>query len=123
LVHWLVTEAGAQRILIASQSHEAVNNAIEKLIDLFKGLRRRPNLLRIGSKGITRKIRPFHTSASRERYRVRFDTGFKHRVIALGSAIGLKRAFVEDAVEVERLIGRPARRIRMLMEAAKGKTG
>jgi hypothetical protein len=123
LVHWLVTEAGAQRILIASQSHEAVNNAIEKLVDLFKGLKRRPNLLRIGSKGITRKIRPFHTGASRDRYRVRFDTAFKHRVVALGSAIGLKRAFTQDAVEIDRLIGRPARRMKMLMAAAKEKDG
>jgi len=119
LVHWLVTQAGAQRILIASQSNEAVNNAIEKLVDLFKGLKRRPSLLRIGSKGITQKIRPYHTSSSRDRYRVRFDTAFKHRVVALGAAIGLKREFVAKAVEIDRLLGRPLRRIHTLTEAAK----
>jgi hypothetical protein len=111
LVHWLVTRAGAQKILIASQSHEAVNNAIEKLVDLFKGLKRRPNLLRIGSKGITQKIRPFHTMSSRDGYKVRFDNAFKHRITSLGSAVGLRREFVADAVEIERLIGRPVNRI------------
>src|SRR6185437_16952089 len=32
LVHWLTSEKGARKILIASQSHEAVNNAIEVLL-------------------------------------------------------------------------------------------
>lgn len=119
LVHWLITQAGAQKILIASQSHEAVNNAIEQLIDLFKGLKRRPNLLRIGSKGITQKIRPYHTSSLREQYRVRFDNAFKHRLLGIGSAIGLNREFVGAAVEIERRLGRPARRIRTLLGAAR----
>jgi serine/threonine protein kinase len=116
LVHWLVTEAGAQKILIASQSHEAVNNAIEKLVDLMKRQRRRPSLLRIGSKGITQKISPFHTETARERYRVRFESAFRHRVIALATASGLSRDFAADAVEIERLMGRPARRIKALLE-------
>lgn len=119
LVHWLVTQAGASKILIASQSHEAVNNAIEKLVDLFKGLKRRPSLLRIGSKGITQKIRPYHTNSSRERYRVRFDNAFKHRVVGLGAAVGLKRDFVEDAIQIDRTLGRHVRRIHNLTAAAR----
>lgn len=118
LVHWLVTQAGAQKILIASQSHEAVNNAIEKLVDLFKGLKRRPNLLRIGSKGITQKIRPYHTTSSRDGYKVRFDNAFKHRIASLGAAVGLRKEFVADAVEIERLIGRPVDRIETLIGMA-----
>src|SRR3546814_5223440 len=35
MVHWLVTRAGASKILVASQSHEAVNGAAEELIKLF----------------------------------------------------------------------------------------
>jgi AAA domain len=123
LVHWLVTRAGAQKILIASQSHEAVNNAIEKLVDLFKGLKRRPNLLRIGSKGITQKIRPFHTTSSRDGYKVRFDNAFKHRITSLGAAVGLRREFVADAVEIERLIGRPVDRILTLTGVANSAEG
>lgn len=116
--HWLVNETGAGKILIASQSHEAVNNVIEALLDLFKRVGgRRPSLLRIGSKGITEKIRPYHTSALQERFQSRFDAAFKHRVSGLGTAVGLRRKFVDDAVEIDRQFGTRVRRLEMLAAA------
>lgn len=121
LVHWLTTEKGARKILIASQSHEAVNNAIEALLDLFKKLGgRRPSLLRIGSKGITEKIRPYHTTSIQERFQSRFENAFRHRVGGLGSAIGLKRALVADAVDIDRNLGERVRRLKTLAEAERG---
>jgi AAA domain/Nuclease-related domain len=121
LVHWLVTEKGARKILIASQSHEAVNNAIEALLNLFKRLAgRRPSLLRIGSKGITEKIKPYHTTALQERFQSRFEIAFKHRVSGLGSGIGLKRDLVRDAVEIDRQLGERVRRLHTLAEAEEG---
>ena len=118
LVHWLTTEKGARKILIASQSHEAVNNAIEALLDLFKKLGgRRPSLLRIGSKGITEKIRPYHTTSLQERFQSRFESAFRHRVSGLGTAVGLKRAFVTDAIDVDRNLGERVRRLKTLAEA------
>ena len=116
-VHWLITRHGATRILLASQSHEAVNNAIEALVDLYKELGgQRPSLLRIGSKGITEKIRPFHTKALRERYQVKFEAAFRHRVANISSAMGLRRAFAQDAADLDRSVGEPARRV-MSLEA------
>ena len=121
LVHWLTTEKGARKILIASQSHEAVNNAIEALLGLFKKLGgRRPSLLRIGSKGITEKIRPYHTVSLQERFQSRFENAFKHRVTGLGSAIGLKRALMADAVEIDRHLGERVRRLKTLVDAERG---
>ncbi|WP_233475854.1 AAA domain-containing protein [Bradyrhizobium brasilense] len=121
LVHWLTTEKGARKILIASQSHEAVNNAIEALLDLFKKLGgRRPSLLRIGSKGITEKIRPYHTASLQERFQSRFENAFRYRVGGLGSAIGLKRGLVADAVDIDRNLGERVRRLKTLAEAEKG---
>lgn len=118
LVHWLVTDIGARKVLIASQSHEAVNNAIEALLDLYKRLGgRRPSLLRIGSKGITDKIRPYHTQALQERYQSRFEAAFKHRVAGLGAATGLRRALVNDGVEIDRQLGGLVRRLQMLAAA------
>lgn len=116
--HWLITRQGASRILIASQSHEAVNNAIEALVDLYKRMGdHRPSLLRIGSKGITEKIRPFHTRALRDRYQVRFEAAFKHRVSALASAIGIRRGLAQDAVDLDNLLGALVRRVRALQTA------
>jgi hypothetical protein len=121
LVHWLTTEKGARKILIASQSHEAVNNAIEALLDLFKKLGgRRPSLLRIGSKGITEKIRPYHTASLQERFQSRFENAFRYRVGGLGSAIGLKRGLVADAVDIDRNLGERVRRLKTLAEAEQG---
>ncbi|MFI5015223.1 MAG: AAA domain-containing protein [Hyphomicrobiales bacterium] len=111
-VHWLVTKQRAAKILIASQSHEAVNKAIETLVDFYKARGGpRPSLLRIGSKGITDKIRPFHTQALRERYQVRFETAFKHRVVGIASALGIRRGLAQDAVDLDRELGGMARRI------------
>ena len=94
-------------MLIASQSNEAVNNVIEKMLDLSKLTGgRRPSLLRIGSKGITDRIRPFHTSALRERYQSRFENAFKTRVSSLAAAAGADRTLVpgpDTAAEIRDL--------------------
>jgi AAA domain/Nuclease-related domain len=121
IVHWLTTEKGARRILIASQSHEAVNNAIEAMLDLHKRLGgKRPSLVRIGSKGITEKIRPYHTASLQQRFQSRFESAFAHRVAGLASAVGLKRALVAAAVEIDRTLGERARRLELLVRAETG---
>jgi AAA domain len=98
-----------------------VNNAIEALLDLFKKLGgRRPSLLRIGSKGITEKIRPYHTASLQERFQSRFENAFRYRVGGLGSAIGLKRGLVADAVDIDRNLGERVRRLKTLAEAEQG---
>lgn len=118
-VHWLMTEGGARRILIASQSHEAVNNAIEALVNLYKRRGGKPNLLRIGSKGITDKIRPYHSAELRDRYRIRFEAAMKHRVSILGTEKGVPRQLTVDVFDIDDKVGAPARlcqRLRKLAE-------
>ena len=109
-VHWLLTTGGSQRILIASQSHEAVNNAIESLLSLYKQFGGRPNLLRIGSKGITEKIKPYHSAELRERYRVRFEAAAKFRYSQLTSAKGIARPFASELFDLDSSVGLSARR-------------
>lgn len=120
LVHHLITTLGAQKVLVASQSHEAVNNAIEALIDLYKAFGGRPSLLRIGSKGITEKIRPYHTTELRDRYRIRFEAALKHRVSVLASARGLPREFCAAVVDVDLTLGVLARRCHHLQRIVAG---
>lgn len=118
VAHYLVTYMGARRILVASQSHEGVNNFIQSLIKLYRKVGGQPNLLRIGSKGITSQIRPYHSSFLRERFQRRFAGALKHRVGSLGTAVGLRRAFVEEAVEIDRQLGVLVRRLERLMRMA-----
>lgn len=108
LVHWLATH-GAGRILVASQSHEAVNNAIYGIVSLYRKFRSRPSLLRIGSKNITAAVRPFHTTSVRERFGNSFNNSIKFRVASLAGAAGIDREFAADIVDVDR-------RLRVLAE-------
>jgi serine/threonine protein kinase len=108
--HWLITQGGAKRILIASQSHEAVNNVINSLVLLYKRHKGKPNLLRIGSKGITERIRPYHTAELRERYRLRFEGASRFRFSQLASAKGIPSGLAKDVVMLDQVVGVLARR-------------
>lgn len=112
--HWLITRGGAKRILIASQSHEAVNNVIDSLVLLYKRHGGKPNLLRIGSKGITERIRPYHTAELRERYRLRFEGATRFRFSQLASAKGIPAGIAKDVVTLDEAIGTLARRCAQL---------
>jgi hypothetical protein len=115
-VHWLATDRKAERILIASQSHEAVNNVIEAVLRTFRGFGHRPNLLRIGSKNITAAVKPYHTASVRERYGVSFSNSIRSRVSSLASSIGIDRSFAQAAVDLDRQAGSLARRYQYLLE-------
>ncbi|MDO8771082.1 MAG: AAA domain-containing protein [Burkholderiaceae bacterium] len=108
--HWLISKGGSQRILIASQSHEAVNNAIDSLLLLHKHRGDKPSLLRIGSKGITERIKPYHSAELRERYRVRFEAAAKFRFSQLTSAMGIDKQYASDLFDLDQNVGKLARR-------------
>lgn len=112
--HWLITRGGAKRILIASQSHEAVNNVIDSLVLLYKRRGGKANLLRIGSKGITERIRPYHTAELRERYRLRFEGATRFRFSQLASAKGIPAGLAKDVMNLDEAIGSLARRCAQL---------
>lgn len=117
-VHWLISEGGCQRVLIASQSHEAVNNAIESLLKLHKERGgTRLSLLRIGSKGITERIRPFHSLELRERYRVKFEAAAKFRFSQLTAALGIDKAYASDLFDLDKQVGTLARRLGGVQDA------
>lgn len=115
-VHWLATDRKAERILIASQSHEAVNNVIEAVLRTFRGFGHRPNLLRIGSKNITAAVKPYHTASVRERYGVAFSNSIRSRVSSLASSIGIDKNFAQAAVDLDRQAGSLARRYQYLLD-------
>lgn len=120
--HWLIARGGAKRILIASQSHEAVNNVIDSLVLLYKRHGDKPNLLRIGSKGITERIRPYHTAELRERYRLRFEGASRFRFSQLATAKGIPAGIAKDVVTLDQTIGTLARRCAQLQLLAAQET-
>ena len=99
--HWLLTNGGAQRVLIASQSHEAVNNVLEEVLRTYRRRGGNADLLRVGSRGATDRVRPYQARSLRERYKVRFENGLKARVAHAAAAAGITRSLVHDVVDVD----------------------
>lgn len=52
--------------------------------------------------------------------RARYENAFRYRVGSLGSAIGLKRSLVADAVDIDRNLGERVRRLKTLAEGEVG---
>ena len=120
-VHWLAVVRKVDRVLIASQSHEAVNNVIEAILRTFRAFGHRPNLLRIGSKNITAAVKPYHTASVRERYATSFSNSIRSRVSSLASSIGIDRDYAQASVDLDRQAGSLSRRLHYLLdELARG---
>jgi hypothetical protein len=107
-------------VLVASQSHEAVNNVLEELLKTYRAHGGHADLLRVGSRGATERVRPYQARSLRERYRVRFENGLKARVAHAAGAAGIQRAFVYDVVGVDQRLGTLQRSLDLAMKAAEG---
>ncbi len=114
LLHYLVTREGARRILVVSQAHEAVNNALEKSLELFESKGIAFDAVRLGHESVVSEpIRHLHSSSIEQVYRERFKAEYKERVTLLATEMGLPQAFatagVNLHVNVARLVEQIAR--------------
>ena len=118
-VHWLLAHGRAQRILVASQSHEAVNKVLEELLRTYRDHGGHADLLRVGSRGATERVRPYQARSLRDGYRLRFENGLKTRVAAAAGAVGIPRDLAYGAVEVHRRLGALGRLLELAEEATR----
>lgn len=118
LTHWLLTKGGARRVLIASQSHEAVNNVLEGLLKTFRKQGGQADILRVGSRGATDRIRPYQARSLRDRYRLRFENGLKTRVAAAAGAAGISRTMAHEVVDLDRRLGALERSLQLARVSA-----
>lgn len=115
LMHFLVTAEGARRVLVVSQAHEAVNNALEKAQELFSGKGLPFDAVRLGHESVVSdSIRHLHSSAIEQAYREKFKAEFKERVMGIGMELGLPKLFVNDAVDIHLQLGRLAQELTRL---------
>lgn len=117
-VHWLLTEGGARRVLVASQSHEAVNNVLEEVLKTYRACGGSADLLRVGSRGSTERVRPYQARTLRERYRVRFENGIKTRVAHAAAAIGVPRSFAHEVVDIDQKLASIQRSVELIEQAS-----
>lgn len=123
LVHYALTNGYAQNVLLASQSHQAVNNAAETILKLFAKTEERPSILRVGHESmVSDRLLPFHTGRVEQLYKDRFRASMNDRLRTGGRALGISDALIDDIAFVEMAIRPVAERIAELEEGSKPDT-
>lgn len=115
LLHYLVTKESARRILVVSQAHEAVNNALEKALELFEGKGIAFDAVRLGRESVVSDpIRHLHSASIEQVYRERFKAEYKERVVRLAMEVGLPKDFAVASVNLHVSLGRLAEQVALL---------
>jgi hypothetical protein len=115
LVHFALTTGLARNVLLASQSHEAVNNAAEAVLRLFDPADGRPSIVRVGQEGsVSERLLPFHSGRVETAYKDRFRASFKERMRIVGPALGLPRPVCDQLIYIEQTVRPVVERIECL---------
>lgn len=104
-IHYAIS-SGATRILLVSQSHEAVNNAAEKVRGIFDSKGQQVAVVRLGEEAhASDSLKDVHELSLQEHYREKFRAEFKVRLKASALQIGLPVEFIDAAIEFEKSFG------------------
>jgi serine/threonine protein kinase len=105
LVHAALTSGLARNVLLASQSHEAVNNAAEAVLKIFGSTGEAPSIIRVGHEGnVSERLLPFHAGRVEQLYKDRFQATMRERLRVAGVSLGIpadlsdQLTFVENAI-------------------------
>ncbi|WP_287267166.1 AAA domain-containing protein [Mesorhizobium sp.] len=106
LAHYAITNGLARNVLLASQSHEAVNTAAESVLSLFKRTGGSPSLLRVAMNEelLSQPLRPYYAARVEQSYKDRFRAAFPERIAQVGRAMGVDDKVVGDVVLLETTI-------------------
>jgi hypothetical protein len=105
-VHLLLSRGLADNVLLVSQSHEAVNNAMEKVAGSLRASRLDVSMVRVGLQSmVSPALRGIQEDALRQLYRESFDAEVKERIHAVGVAMGLPEGYVRAATDLHATLG------------------
>lgn len=111
LVHIIATKLGSRRILVASQTHEAVNNAASKIAETFEELDSPLDLVRVGNEDdVADDLLSVHTAALRRDFVSLFAAESDSRLRPIGREIGLGDSTIDELMDVHRLVVDPLER-------------
>lgn len=117
LLHYLMTVEHSRRILLVSQAHEAVNNALEKCLELCREKGVHFDAVRLGQESSASDgIRHLHSSAIEQSYREKFKAEKKERIVLLAVEMGLPRVFAEEFVDLRHQLNELVFRIGVLTD-------
>ena len=110
-IHYCISN-GARRVLLVSQSHEAVNNATEKVRSLFGRNNTEIDIVRLGDQHVlSEQLDDVGEKALQEHYRDRFKAEYEERITRVARELGIDEEFTKVAAEFERSFGKQLDRI------------
>jgi hypothetical protein len=118
LAHYALTKGLARNVLLASQSHEAVNTAAEAVLTLFRNGGVQPSLLRIGrdEEQVSLPLRAYHTPKVEQGFKDRFRASFRYRLAEIAGALGLPESAADEIAAIETTIRPLAESLAVLMQ-------
>ena len=119
LTHYALAKGLARNVLLASQSHEAVNNAAELVLALFRRSGGDPSILRVGAEGVVSdRLLPYHTERVELLFKDRFRAQQSERLRIAGVALGLPEDLIDEILFVETAVRPVCERIAELTGSA-----
>ncbi|EOV3140313.1 AAA domain-containing protein [Enterobacter hormaechei] len=102
-VHYLIEKQNTKRILLVSQSHEAVNTAAERIRKHCSRLGTELDVVRFSNRegAVSLGLKDVYSNAITTEKRELFNAEIKYRVEALSEAIGLEPGFISGVVLAE----------------------
>lgn len=111
LIHYAIGHGLARNVLVASQSHEAVNGAAESILGWFGG-RNSPSILRVGHEGnVSELLMPFHVARVETLLKDRFRAESKERLQQVGVGLGIPSELCLKLIHIETVAAPIARRL------------
>lgn len=102
LVHAALTSGLARNVLLASQAHEAVNNAAEAVLKLFARAGEVPSILRVGNEGVVSdRLLPFHVERVEQLQKDRFRAEMRERLAVAAQGLGISETLTDVLTHVE----------------------
>lgn len=102
-VHFLIEKQQVQRVLLVSQSHEAVNTAAERIRNHCGRLKTPLDVVRFSNRegAVSNGLKDVYTRSIVSEKRELFRAEARHRAAALGKALGLDPGYLFDLVRAE----------------------
>lgn len=115
LIHYALKNGLARNVLVASQSHEAVNGAAESILKWFESSDA-PSVLRVGHEGnVSEQLIPYHVGKVETLLKDRFRGEFSERLGRIGEGMGLPSDLCAEIIYLETVAAPIARRIATLL--------
>ncbi len=117
LVHAALTTGLARNVLLASQAHEAVNNAAEAVLRLFARAGEVPSILRVGHEGVVSdRLLPFHVERVEQLQKDRFRAEMRERLGVAARGLGIPDQLAEALTNIELAVRPVASRLLALKD-------